>query len=112
MFFFLTIELTLLFISISFLVALVQSYIPESKIQAALGGKKGYLFAGILGAITPFCSCSTVPMLKGLLKAKVPFGAVLIFLFTSPLLNPIIIAIFLIIFPIIKNLGYLKNLLK
>ncbi|WP_413699577.1 permease [Psychromonas sp. KJ10-10] len=48
-----------------------------------------------MGAITPFCSCSTIPMLIGLLKAKAGFGPTMTFLFTSPLLNPIIIALFI-----------------
>jgi uncharacterized membrane protein YraQ (UPF0718 family) len=99
-------EITFLFIVISFLVALLQKYIPESKIQSALKGKKGYIFAGFLGAITPFCSCSTVPMLRGLLKANAPFGAVLTFLFTSPLLNPIIVAIFITTFGLKITLAY------
>ena len=79
---------------------MLQQYIPEAKIQAVLSGKKGlgYIFAACLGAITQFCSCSTIPMLRGLLKAKVGFGHTLTFLFSSPLLNPIIIGMFLVTF--------------
>lgn len=100
MFLFLGFELSVLFLLISAGVSLLQQYIPDSKIQAALSGKKGlgYIFAACLGAITPFCSCSTIPMLRGLLKAKVGFGHTLTFLFTSPLLNPIIIGMFLATF--------------
>lgn len=90
-------ELTLLFLIISYAVALINQKLPAKKIQALLGGRKGrgYLTAAGLGAITPFCSCSTIPMLIGLLKARAGFGPTMTFLFTSPLLNPIVIALFI-----------------
>lgn len=96
MFLFLGVELSILFILISFGVGLLQKYISNSKIQRILSGKRGwgYFFAACLGAITPFCSCSTIPMLRGLLKAKAGFGPTMTFLFCSPLLNPIIIGLF------------------
>ncbi len=100
MFLFLGIELSVLFILISAGVSLLQQYISNEKIQSVLGASKGrgYILAAGLGAITPFCSCSTIPMLRGLLKAKAGFGVTLTFLFTSPLLNPIIIGLFLVTF--------------
>lgn len=100
MFLYLGIELSLLFLIISTLVSLLQQYIPEHKIQTLLSGKKGwgYLIAVALGVTTPFCSCSTIPMLRGLLKAKAGFGPTLTFLFVSPLLNPIIVGLFLVTF--------------
>ena len=100
MFLFLGLELSVLFLLISAAVSLLQQYIPDAKIQAILSGQKGrgYIFAALLGAVTPFCSCSTIPMLRGLLKAKAGFGPTLTFLFTSPLLNPIIIGLFIATF--------------
>lgn len=100
MFLFLGFELSGLFILISYFVSLLQQYIPDAKIQAILSGKRGwgYIFAAALGAITPFCSCSTIPMLRGLLKAKAGFGPTMTFLFCSPLLNPIIIGLFIATF--------------
>lgn len=100
MFAFLAVELTVLFLLISYLVGVLQAYIPPAKIQSILGGKngKGYIVAGLLGAVTPFCSCSTIPFLKGLLRAKAGFGPMLVFLFASPLLNPIIIGLFAVTF--------------
>ncbi|PSV26216.1 hypothetical protein C9J44_04205 [Photobacterium sp. GB-27] len=102
MFLFLTTELTLLFLLISFLVGVLQSYIPPEKIQRILSGKKGkgYVVAALLAAITPFCSCSTIPFLKGLLRAKAGFGTMMVFLFASPLLNPVIIGLFVVTFGI------------
>lgn len=100
MFVFLAAELTLLFLLISYLVGVLQEYIPPSKIQSILSGKngKGYIVAAWLGAITPFCSCSTIPFLKGLLRARAGFGTMMVFLFASPLLNPIIIGLFVVTF--------------
>lgn len=100
MFLFLGVELSVLFILISAGVILLQEYIPDTKIQSILGSSHGksYIWAGLLGAITPFCSCSTIPMLRGLLRAKAGFGPTLTFLFTSPLLNPIILGLFWITF--------------
>ncbi|MCP5079967.1 MAG: permease, partial [Psychromonas sp.] len=100
MFAFLAVELTLLFLLISYAVGVLQLYIPPQKIQSIIGAKKGkgYLVAALLGAITPFCSCSTIPFLKGLLRANAGFGTMMVFLFASPLLNPIIIGLFAVTF--------------
>jgi uncharacterized membrane protein YraQ (UPF0718 family) len=100
MFAFLAVELTILFLLISYFVGVLQEYIPPTKIQKILSSKngKGYIIAGFLGAITPFCSCSTIPFLKGLLRAKASFGTMMVFLFASPLLNPIIIGLFAVTF--------------
>ena len=91
------VELTLLFIAISYLVAIINQNISAERIQKLLGARngKGFLISAGLGSITPFCSCSTIPMLIGLLKARAGFGPVMTFLFTSPLLNPIVIILFI-----------------
>ncbi|WP_349918596.1 permease [Aeromonas veronii] len=95
MFLFLAFELSVLFLVISAGVSLIRQKIPDAKIQAMLGARKGrgYLISAVLGALTPFCSCSTIPMLRGLLSAKAGFGPTLTFLFVSPLLNPIIVGL-------------------
>ena len=58
-------------------------------------GLMGSFLGAALGAVTPFCSCSTIPMTVGLLRAGVPFGATLSFVLASPLLNPIILGMLL-----------------
>ena len=80
MFAFLAIELSVLFIGISLLVGVLQRHIPPSKVEALLtsSGKRGYFLAAGLGAITPFCSCSTIPMLKGLIRARAGFGPMMV----------------------------------
>lgn len=90
-------ELTVLFLGISTLVGLVFEYVSDDTIRRWLS-KKGWLgnFLGAaIGAVTPFCSCSTIPMTVGFLRAGVPFGATMSFVLASPLLNPIILAMFL-----------------
>lgn len=108
MFSFLAVELTVLFLLISYMVGVLQEYIPPSKIKNLLSSKngKGYIIAGFLGAITPFCSCSTIPFLKGLLRAEAGFGAMMVFLFASPLLNPIVIGLFAVTFGIKVTVFY------
>lgn len=88
-------ELTILFLGVSFLVEIINLFINPSKVQKVLSSNKGgYLISSALGSLTPFCSCSTIPLTLGLLKAKAAFGPIMTFLFTSPLLNPIIVAVF------------------
>lgn len=100
MFLLLAVELTALFLIISYLVGVLQQYITPEKIRTTLSSKngRGYFISALLGSITPFCSCSTIPFLQGLLRAKAGFGPTMVFLFASPLLNPIIIGLFVITF--------------
>jgi uncharacterized protein len=89
-------ELTVLFVVISFVINLLQSYIPYEKAEKYLIGKnKGLaaIFALIFAFVTPFCSCSTIPVVVTMLKKKLPFSIVMIFLFSSPVLDPTIITI-------------------
>jgi len=91
-------ELVLIFVAVSFIIGLLMEYLPPSRVRDYLSNKftwvQYFLGAG-LGALTPFCSCSTVPITAGLLKGGVPFGPTMAFLFSSPVLNPIIVALLL-----------------
>ena len=100
MFLFLATELVILFLAVSYLVGILQEFLTPEKIQSILSSRKGkgYIVAAFLGAITPFCSCSTIPFLKGLLRARAGFGPMMVFLFASPLLNPVIIGLFIATF--------------
>lgn len=91
-------ELTVLFLLISFVVAVINQKLPSSKVRQLLSGNQGYGIAIALGSITPFCSCSTLPMTTGLLQARAAFGPTMAFLFTSPLLNPFIVTLFWVSF--------------
>ncbi|MGR3711685.1 MAG: permease [Shimia sp.] len=108
MFAFLAVELTVLFLVISYGVGVLQDYISPQRIQSILSSRngRGYVVSALLGAITPFCSCSTIPFLKGLLRARAGFGPMMVFLFSSPLLNPIIIGLFAVTFGLQVTITY------
>ncbi len=100
-FLFLVFELMLLFVGITFVVGMILQYVKPSTVKQVLSsthkGVGNVLGAG-LGALTPFCSCSTIPILVGLLNSGAPFGASMSFLIASPVLNPIIIGLLLSLF--------------
>lgn len=84
-----------------FIVTYIRSYVSPEKIKKKLGDKKGILpnfIASLVGAVTPFCSCSSVPLFIGFVEAGVPLGATFSFLITSPLVNEAAIAVLLGIF--------------
>lgn len=92
----LAIELTVLFVAISLVINVLQGFIPYDKVNYYLSGKNTFL--GIIAAllfafVTPFCSCSTIPVVVNLLNRKVRFGIVMVFLFSSPVLDPTILTI-------------------
>ncbi|MEM2123919.1 MAG: permease, partial [Methanolinea sp.] len=104
-----TLELVLLFVGVSFLVGLIREYLPEERIRRALSSRHrvtGTAIGAFFGALTPFCSCSTIPVLAGLLNSRVPFGACIAFLLASPLLNPVIVFMVLAFFGPIPTLLY------
>ncbi|MCG1954765.1 permease [Staphylococcus epidermidis] len=82
-------ELLTLFIIVSFIVSLIQQVVSEEKIKRFLSKPNqaiSYVLGMVFGAMTPFCSCSTIPILAGLLNSKVPFGPAVSFLIASPLM--------------------------
>ncbi len=81
--------LAVLFFLVAFAVAMLQQSVGQ-KINNALAGtslEKGVLLAATAGAVTPFCSCSTVPILSGMLQARIRFGVCFTFLIASPVIN-------------------------
>ncbi|MDT0693298.1 MULTISPECIES: permease [Staphylococcus] len=87
-------ELLILFIIVSFIVSIIQQIVSEEKIKHFLSKPNqaiNYILGMAFGAMTPFCSCSTIPILAGLLNSKVPFGPAMSFLIASPLMNPLMI---------------------
>jgi len=92
-FFIISTELILLFMLISMIVELILMHVPADKIQHYLSGRGiiGNLLGALVGSLTPFCACSTIPMALGFINSGVPFGSTISFLIASPLLNPIII---------------------
>lgn len=93
-FIFITLELFILFIGITAIIEYIMMHVNQNKLQKLFKGRGviGNVAGTIFGAVTPFCACSTIPMTVGFLNAKLPFGSVMSFLISSPLLNPIIVA--------------------
>ena len=100
-------ELSVLFLVISLFVEVINVFMNPEKVKKLLSSNKsGYFIASAIGAITPFCSCSSIPLMMGLIKSKAGFGPIMTFLLTSPLLNPIIAVVFYITFGLKITLVY------
>ncbi|MBS3736237.1 MAG: permease [Candidatus Bipolaricaulota bacterium] len=85
-----TLKITVILLGVVFAVSYLRTYLPPEKIRDFLKGKKaivGYVLAGLLGIISPFCSCSTVPLFLGFVGVGVPFGMTITFLTVSPMVN-------------------------
>lgn len=77
---------------IVFIVGMLRTMMTPERMRRMLAGKRqapAYGLAGLLGAVTPFCSCSAVPLFIGLLEASVPVGVTMTFLITSPMVNEV-----------------------
>ena len=68
-----------------------------------------YFFASVFGAITPFCSCSSVPLFIGFVRGGIPLGVTFSFLITSPLVNEVAVAMFLGMFGIKATVIYVTS---
>jgi uncharacterized protein len=89
-------ELTILFIVIPFVISLLQGVIPYDKMEKVMEKSHplvGAVIALVFAFITPFCSCSTIPIVVNLLNKKMRFAIVMVFLFSSPVLDPTIITL-------------------
>ena len=93
-----SLKIFLLLFIITVLMGIVNSYFPVEKVRNFLSRKKmyglEYLFASSFGVITPFCSCSSVPLFIGFVKGGIPLGITFTYLITAPLVNEVAIAIF------------------
>ncbi|MBF0137686.1 MAG: permease [Magnetococcales bacterium] len=91
-----TSKIFVLLIVIVFVMGLFRTMLSPEKVRGYIEGKShgtGYLLAVILGAITPFCSCSSVPLFIGFLEGGIPVGVTMAFLITSPLVNEVAVVI-------------------
>jgi uncharacterized protein len=88
-------EFAAIFFSVSFIAHLLVQSLPPQRLQRALGVRpyRSTLAALVLGALTPFCTCSTVPVVAGMVAAGVPTVATTAFLVVSPLVNPATVAL-------------------
>ncbi len=89
---------------------IINSYFPVEKVRNYLSRKKlfgfEYLMASLFGVVTPFCSCSSVPLFIGFVKGGIPLGVTFSFLVTSPLVNEVAIGLFIGLFGLKTTIIY------
>ena len=91
-FFYDTAKVFLLLVTIIFVVAIIRSYLPPERARKLLSHKREYvgnMLAALLGIVTPFCSCSAVPMFIGFIESGLPLGVTFSFLISSPTVNEV-----------------------
>ena len=84
-----TVKIFLLLAVMIFIIGVIRSYLPQERLRRWMsgGGMIGNFVAALFGAVTPFCSCSSIPIFISLLRAGVPLGVTFSFLVTSPIIN-------------------------
>ena len=100
-FFYDSIKIIILLSVIIFCVSIIRSYLPPEKIRNILAHKNKYIgniLASLLGIITPFCSCSAIPLFLGFVQAGVPLGTTFSFLVASPMINEVALVLLLGLF--------------
>ncbi len=94
-----TIKIFILLGVITLIMGIINSYFPIEKVRNFLTKRKwyglDYFLASFFGTITPFCSCSSVPLFIGFVKGGIPLGVTLAFLISSPLVDAVSVAMFL-----------------
>ena len=97
-----SVKILLLLSVIVFFMGVVNSYFPVDRVRNFLSKRKlygfEYLMASLFGVLTPFCSCSSVPLFIGFVRGGIPLGVTFAFLVTSPLVNEVAIGLFLGLF--------------
>jgi len=91
-----TLKIFLLLSVIIFIVSIIRSYFPPERTKKILSHRKefiGNIMAALLGIVTPFCSCSAVPLFIGFVEAGVPLGVTFSFLISSPMVNEVAVVL-------------------
>ncbi|MCL5129926.1 permease [Algibacter sp. L4_22] len=105
-----TVKILLLLLVIIFLMGIINSYFPIDKVKNYLSRNKlyglEYLVASLFGVVTPFCSCSSVPLFIGFVRGGIPLGVTFAFLITSPLVNEVAIGLFVGLFGVKTTIIY------
>ena len=108
-----SIKILILLFVISAVMGVINAYFPVSKLKNYLQTHKlyglQYLLASVFGAVTPFCSCSSIPLFIGFVKGGIPLGVTFAFLITSPLVNEVAVAMFLGAFGVKITLIYVVS---
>ncbi|WP_341220642.1 permease [Polaribacter atrinae] len=108
-----TTKILILLFVIIFLMGIVNSYFPIDKVKNYLSRNKlyglEYLMASLFGVVTPFCSCSSVPLFIGFVRGGIPLGVTFAFLITSPLVNEVAIGLFIGLFGVKTTIIYVVS---
>ena len=89
-------KILLLLFALIYVIAWLRASLNMERVRQYLVGKKrclGYFLGAVFGSITPFCSCSIIPLFLGFTTARIPFGITMAFLITSPLINEIAVVL-------------------
>lgn len=100
-FFYDTIKIIFLLSIMIFVISIIRSYFPPEKTKKLLSNYKkltAHLMASVLGVVTPFCSCSSVPIFIGFVESGIPLGVTFSFLITSPIVNEVALVMLYTIF--------------
>lgn len=110
-FFYDTIKIVILLFFISLIMGIINAYFPIERLRKFLSTHKlyglDYFLAALFGGITPFCSCSSVPLFIGFVKGGIPLGVTFAFLIASPLVSEVAVAMFLGTFGLKATLIYI-----
>ncbi len=96
-----TIKIFFLLIVIIYIVSFLRSFFPVEKVRDYLSGKHkliGHISAAFFGMLTPFCSCSAIPLFLGFLQARIPLGVTFSYLISAPLSDAVVIALLFSLF--------------
>lgn len=105
-------KIFILLLVLIFFVSVLRSYLPKDRIKKLLSHEKrylGHLLAGFFGMITPFCTCSAIPLFLSLLEIEVPIGITFTFLIASPMINEVALVMLLGLFGVKVALIYLLS---
>ena len=94
-------KIFILLLVIIFVISFIRTYLPPEKIRIFLSKKKkltAHILASLLGIVTPFCSCSAVPLFLGFIEAGVPLGVTFSFLVSSPMINEVALVLLIGLF--------------
>ncbi len=106
-----TVKIFLLLAVMIFVIGFVRTWLPEDRLKRWMGsgGILGNFIAALFGAITPFCSCSSIPIFISLLKAGVPLGVTFSFLITSPIINEYLVILMVGEFGLPVTIAYIGS---
>jgi len=90
-----SVKILFLLFAMILVIGVLRTFLPQEKINQWMGrrGGVGNFLAALFGAVTPFCSCSSIPIFFGFLEAGMPLGAAFSFLITSPLINEYLVVL-------------------